>query len=118
MTSRQDGSALIIATMALLAVGLAAVALLRLEGQSWQLDHSRQAGLGAQRIRTAVEVYALRHGAIPQAGPLSWKELGLPPQEVSGFILEGDCTGWALSSAGTRWRFPSPDGCQAPKAGG
>ncbi|HVI51399.1 MAG TPA: hypothetical protein VM661_09340 [Candidatus Sulfotelmatobacter sp.] len=118
MRASQSGSALIIGTMALLAVGLAAVALLRLEGQSWQLDHNRQAGLQAQRIRTAVELYAVRHGAVPAPGPVPWRDLGLAPQDVTGFSLDGGCAGWSLAFGGQSWRFPSPDGCQAPKAGG
>ena len=118
MQSRQSGSALIIATMALLAVGLAAVAYLRLDGQAWSLSHARQNGLQAQRLRTAVELYVVRHGGLPSPGPLSWQELGVSPQDVTGFTLEGTCAGWSLAANSLSWHYPAPSGCQPAKAGG
>ena len=120
MQSRQSGSALIIATMALLAVGLAAVAYLRLDGQSWSLSHARQNGLQAQHLRNAVELYVVRHSSLPAPGPLSWQELGVSPEDVTGFSLDGTCAGWSLAanSLSLSWHYPAPSGCQGPKAGG
>lgn len=118
--SAQAGSALIIAAMALLALGLVAVALLRLDGASLALERSHRDGFLAQRIRAAVELRVVRHGGFPAPGPLSWRQLGLAPQDVAGFALAGDCSGWSLTRDGQSWRFPppSPEGCQALPSGG
>lgn len=118
MGNQQSGSALILATMALLAVGIALVATLRLEGQTLALDHARRDGVEARNLQTAVELYAARHGSLPPPGPLSWQALGIAPVEVEGFRLEGDCNGWSLEKDGITRRFASPAGCQAAKGSG
>lgn len=118
MRNDQSGSALILATMALLAVGIALVATLRLEGRSLALEHAHRDGAEARNLQTAIELYATRHGTLPPPGPLSWQALGVPPSEVEGFRLEGSCEGWSLQKDGITRRFASPAGCQAAKPGG
>jgi|GEM_PF-3634199 len=112
--------------MAVLAIGLAAIAWLRVSGPELALERVYQAGVRAQRVATALSLYQTRHGALPEPeqGTVPWRLIGLAPQDIADpwgrpFVYGLSACGWTLSSTAPdkeplRWSAAS---CQDPRQG-